>query len=167
MLINFFVSSYRIYLGKCFLRAQLKGIANFGLPACSPSVSLDGESSQCAVACKRGFQSDGSAIGAFTCDLGQLKGPGQLPHLLDSTLVCKRIRCDTTQLQTGGQFKSKRTDKFQGVQILEFEQKVSFACKEGFEIKDKESFDPSNDDQICDRYWQSDYEPEHNILCKA
>ena len=128
---------------------------------------MDGESGQCAVTCKRGYHSDGSALGAFTCELGQLKGPGQLPHLLDTILSCKPIRCDTTQLKTGGQFNSKRTDKFKGAQILTFEQKVSFACKEGYEIEDKESFDPSMDDQICDRYWQSNYEPEHNNECKA
>jgi len=87
--------------------------------------------------------------------------------LLDTILSCKPIRCDTTQLKTGGQFNSKRTDKFEGARILTFEQKVSFACKEGYEIEDKESFDPSSDDQICDRYWQSNYEPEHNSECKA
>lgn len=131
---------------------------NLGVPACSSSVSLAGENGQCAVTCKSGYLSDETPLGTFTCYLGQLTGPG---------LTCKAITCDTTGLQTGDQFNSKRADEFQGVKILTFEQKVSFACKEGYEIADKANFDPSSDDHICDRHWESSYTPQHNSKCKA
>ena len=134
--------------------SQRKGISNGGVPACSSSIKLDGENGQCAMTCERGFVSSGSAFGKFTCNLGQLSGPD---------LTCTAIKCDTTQLQMAN---SERADGITSA-ILDFGQEVSFKCKDGYEIKDQTNFDPSSDDQTCDRHWEDSYAPQHNTECKV
>ena len=115
---------------------------------------MDGDGGQCAVRCKRGFTSStASGFGEFSCDLGKLTGPG---------LDCTPITCDSTKLQISN---SKLTDGLTDA-TLKFEEKVSFACKEGYQIEDQ-TFDPSVDEMTCDRNWNPTFSPQHNNQCKV
>lgn len=129
------------------------GIDRQGTAACSASTGLDGGQG-CYVTCMRGFSSeDGSTYGTFTCAQGKLTEPN---------LKCTKIKCDTKQLKTGGDFNSQRADGI-STSWLQFEQKVSFKCKEGYAIEDGSHL---NDEQLCDSTWDPAYTPKHNDKCK-
>ena len=137
---------------------QREGVGYGGHPPCSTS-GLSGSNGKCAVVCKSGFSDKTRSFGVFECLLGDLSVPD---------LSCKPIKCDTSKLKTGGSYNSKRTDTFTTKNPLDFGEKVSFGCKDGYAIQDRAILNNIlNDEKTCNDKWNDEYEPRHNQECKV